>query len=101
MQDSERLQRFKGNGDNLKKEDEEFSSRIFDLLNHPKITKHCMVDAYYYDYSVIPRHLQGKFYRDMYLIYGITEDGEIFSKWVERYDLDSDVKIENGELKRN
>lgn len=43
-------------------------------------------------------NVYGKFYRDMYLLFGITTDGEIISRWVERCDLDSKHNIEDGEV---
>lgn len=80
--------------------DQEFCSRIAALLNHPDIDTYCMVDAFYYDNSVIPQEIIDKHncYRDMYLIYGITTKGEIISKWVERWDLDSDGPILDGKV---
>jgi hypothetical protein len=93
MSESERLQRYQQyeydkSAHDKANEDEVFASKIRALLNDPKLDKYCMVDAYYYDFSVLPKNIQGKFYRDMYLIYGITTDGEMITKWVERYDLD-------------
>lgn len=98
MNESERLQRYiRDKDDEL---DATFAKRIAELLNHPKIDEYCMVDAFYYDYSGIPEEIQEKydFYRDMYLIFGITTEGEIVSGWVDRYDLDSDDPIVNGEI---
>jgi hypothetical protein len=83
MNKSERLERYSQDTD------EEFAAKILTLLNHPNLDKFCMVDAYYYDYSALPEHLKDKFYRDMYLLYGITRDAEIVSKWIERWDLDN------------
>ncbi len=105
MDESERLQSWKENygwdqcSISTMEKDEKLSERIFQLLNDPKIDKYCMVDAYYYDYSVIPEAIKAKnnLYRDTYLIYGITTDGEIVSKWVDRWDLDSSDPIVNGE----
>lgn len=94
MQETERLERYRRNcGDAENKEDadeqdEKFSSRILKLLDDSKLDEYCMGDAYYYDYSVLPESVREKFHRDMYLIFGITTDGEIVSKWVERDDLD-------------
>jgi hypothetical protein len=107
MSNSERMERMTYNYSRYNysreyadKEDVIFEDRIVALLNHPKIDRDCLVDAYYYDYSVIPHIVceEYNFYRDMYLIYGITNDGQIVSKWVERYDLDSDKPIHNGKL---
>jgi hypothetical protein len=94
MDESERLQRYERAEDD--REDRKFSDRIALLLNHPKIDKYCMVDAYYYDFSVIPYEIQqsNNFYRDMYMIFGITTEGQAVTKWVERYDLDSDYALE-------
>jgi hypothetical protein len=101
MSESERLQRYRRECELewVDENDEILANRILLLLNDPKIDKYCMVDAYYYDFSVIPDKIQEKFnfYRDVYLIYGISEDGEIISKWVERYDLDSSDPIVDGE----
>lgn len=99
MSESERLQRFKEKYYDLQiaeQDDDEFKMRIRALLNHPKIDKHCMVDAYYYDFSVIPREIQERLnlWRDVYQIFGITTEGEIVSKWVDRWDLDSFDKVE-------
>lgn len=106
MRDSERLERYK---DNIIRDefcdnwDEIFAERICALLNHADINKFCMVDAKYYDFSEIPHDIYTKLniYRDMYLIYGITDKCEIISKWVERYDLDSDDPIVDGEVVRS
>lgn len=103
MDESERLQRWKENPCDSEKEwaeeiDIALADRIAKLLNDPKIDKYCMVDAYYYDFSVIPHAIREKlqFWRDAYLIFGITNEGEMISKWVDRYDLDSIDPIENG-----
>ena len=106
MQESERLQRLKErcgyseDRDSAEEDDEKFSERIALLLNHPQIDRYCHVDAYYYDFSVIPRDIQEKLniWRDAYLIYGITTEGEIISKWVDRWDLDSNDPIEDGKV---
>ena len=105
MNESERVQRIKENRYHLESheidsDDEAFAGRIISLLNDPKIDKHCMVDAYYYDFSVIPRGIQEKLqlWRDAYLIFGITTDGEIISKWVDRWDLDSCDPIMDGKV---
>ena len=59
-----------------------------------------MVDAYYYDFSVIPNAIQDKLqlWRDAYFIYGITTEGEMISKWVDRWDLDSIDPIVDGKV---
>jgi hypothetical protein len=107
MDESERIQRLKehrcyedSDDRNLNKEDEELAERIFLLLNHPKIDKYCMVDAYYYDFSVIPHKIQEELqlWRDAYLIFGISNEGEIISRWVDRWDLDSDDPIVDGKV---
>ena len=109
MSESERVQRLKehrcyhdsSDGD-LYKEDETLANRIMLLLNDPKVDKYCMVDAYYYDFSVIPREVQQRLqiWRDCYFIYGVNVDGEIVSKWVDRWDLDSDHPIVNGTVEQ-
>ncbi len=104
IDDSERLQRYKEtcgfseNSEDAHENDKELSQRILAFLNNPKLDKYCMVDAFYYDFSTIPHEIKEKnqFWRDMYLLYGITIEGEIVKKWVQRWDLDSDCKIENG-----
>lgn len=106
MDESERLGRFYENvGYSENKEyaikfDSNYSERIFKLLNDPRLDKYSMVDAYYYDYSVIPYVILDKynFYSDQYLIFGITNEAEIISKWVDRYDLDSNDPIVDGKV---
>ncbi len=101
---SERMERlgsynYSKSDEELYEEDDKLCERIRLFLNHSKIDKYCLVDAYYYDFSGLPEHLKGKFYRDMYFLYGITNDAEVITKWVERWDLDSDKSIVNGEVK--
>ena len=104
MDESERLQRyrreFKLEFEWADKNDSDLAERIAGLLNHPQIDKYCMVDAYYYDFSVIPTAIQEKLqlWRDAYLIFGITTEGEIVSKWVDRWDLDSRDPIIEGKV---
>ena len=80
--------------------DKELCNRIRQFLNHDDITEDSLVDAYYYNFSYLPDDLKLVFCRDMYLIYGITETGEIISKWIGRYDLDSEISIVDGKLKK-
>lgn len=94
--DSERLQRHQQN--NTWMSDEEFCERIRLLLNHPDIKKYCMVDAFYYDFSVLPEKIKDMMGRDAYLCFGITKNAEIVSKWVDRYDLDSRHPIVDGNV---
>lgn len=109
MSESERLQRAKRHTNHecddcdVEKDDEELAVRIAELLNHPQIDKYCMIDAYYYDFSVIPRGIQEKLqlWRDCYLIFGITTEGEMVSKWVDRWDLDSTDPIIDGKVMHN
>lgn len=105
MKESERLERYRRNQyrEYLIDEDENLCERIKLLLNHPDIDEQCMVDAYYYDYCMIPEEIMNKnhFVRDMYFIFGITVKGEIVSDWVERYDLDSHKPILNGKVIQN
>ena len=98
MDESERLQRYRDGRENER--DLELADRIAKLLNHPGINEDCMVDAYYYDFSVIPEKIQVdlQLWRDAYLIFGITNQGEIVSKWVDRWDLDSDNEIVDGKV---
>lgn len=104
MDESERILRLKDNRyvefEDADRRDEEFAERIASILNHPQIDKYCMVDAYYYDFSVIPRDIQEKLqlWRDAYLIFGITKEAEIISKWVDRYDLDSQAPVIDGKV---
>ena len=104
MKKSERIQRLRENryldpheADHL---DEVFAARILALLNRTDIDKHCMVDAYYYDFSVIPHGVQGSLnlWKDCYLIFGITYEGEMVSKLVDRRDLDSKDPIVDGNV---
>jgi hypothetical protein len=101
MDESERLQRYKEkhyDSEWAEEVDISLADRIAALLNNPKIDKYCMVDASYYDFSVIPRAIQEKLQlgRDAYLIFGITIEGDLITKWVDRWDLDSIDPIENG-----
>ena len=101
MSETERLQRYKEKRSDLEwaeDVDADLFERIRALLNHPKIDKYCMVDAYYYDFSVIPREIQDKLdlVRDAYLIFGITTEGDMITKWVDRWDLDSNDPIKDG-----
>ena len=104
MGESERIERLKDSlyldSDEACRRDDTFANRIGALLNHPQINKHCMVDAYYYDFSVIPRDIREKLqlWRDCYLLFGITAEGEIVSKWVDRWDLDSNNPIVDGKV---
>ena len=105
--ESERLQRLKQMRylEHLEADevDQEFATRIVQLLNSEKIDKGCMVDAFYYDLSMIPDKIKERFNlcSDSYLIFGITSDGEIISKWVDRWDLDSEDSIVDGKVVRS
>jgi hypothetical protein len=104
MDQSERIERIKDNMyldfDEINQLDDAFADRIAALLNHEKIDRYCMVDAYYYDFSTIPRDIQEKLnlWGDCYLTYGITPEGEMVSRWVLRYDLDSQDPIVDGKV---
>lgn len=103
MSESERLQRYRERVNDIEwavQGDDEIEERIRALLNHPAIDKYCMVDAYYYDFSVIPREIQEKLqlWRDCYLIFGITTEGKMITKWVDRWDLDSSDPIVDGQV---
>jgi hypothetical protein len=102
MDESERLQRYRREYDKelADEDDTKLAERIAALLNHPGIDKYCMVDAYYYDFSVIPHAIQEKLqlWRDTYLIFGITTEGEMITKWVERWDLDNSHPIVDGKV---
>ena len=104
--DSERIERIKflletGDEDWIK-EDEILRDRIIALLNDPRIDDNSVVDAIYHDFSEIPYYVFDNFAiaNDAYLIYGISEDRQIISKWVNRYDLDSIDPIKDGEIIR-
>lgn len=99
MTESERLERWKGGSEDGRQGDDDLlAERIRLLLNHPKISKYCLVDANYYDFSVIPEGIRGRlnFSHDAYMLFGITTEGELVSKWVGRDDLDSDSPIIDG-----
>lgn len=104
MDHSERIQRLKENAyldpEENYRIDEICANRIASLLNNEKIDEFCMVDAYYYDCSVVPHEVQEKMdlWRDCYLIFGITNEGQVVSKWVDRWDLDSDDPIVDGKV---
>ncbi len=80
--------------------DRVLKKRIVDLLNHDDIDETCYVDAEYYDCSVIPSEVKDSINNDAYFLLGKTKKGETISKWVNRWDLDSDDPIENGEVIR-
>lgn len=104
---SERLQRYRDSAYNEEIErinaDDEFCKRIIAFINDPRITSSCMVDAYYYDFSVIPQKIQEdlQLWRDQYFVFGISDNGDFISKWVERYDLDSDYLIVDGKVTKD
>jgi hypothetical protein len=106
MDQSERLQRYKtectryDTQEWAEENDSSLANRIAAFLNHPQIDESCMVDAYYYDFSVIPREIQERLqlWRDSYLIFGITTEGEMITKWVDRWDFDSSDPIVDGKL---
>jgi hypothetical protein len=104
MDESERILRIKDcryrEKEEIDRMDETLANRIFSLLNHPEIDAHCMVDAYYYDYSVIPDAIRDvlNLCRDAYLIFGITTKGHLVCKWVDRWDLDSDDPVVDGKV---
>lgn len=104
MDKSERIERRWENHDldveEIDRLDDLFADRIAALLNHDKINKHSMVDAYYYNYSAIPWNLRESLnlFRDSYLLFGITTEAEIVFKWVDRWDLDSDDPIVDGKV---
>lgn len=80
--------------------DEELALRIQSFLNHPQIDEFCMVDAYYYDLCEIPDAVRGahNIWCDCYMIFGITTEGEMITKWVDRWDLDSNDPIVDGKI---
>jgi len=72
--------------------DDEFSKRIWELLGSREDIFVSDCDAVYFDFSVIPSKVQQELqlWRDHYLIYGVTQQGEFASKWVDRWELDGD-----------
>jgi len=99
--ESERLERVKRSNLHIyerDKDDEILRERIFKLLNDSSLKSYNYVDAYYYDFSALPDKLKGKFYRDMYLLFGINDLAQIVTKWVERYDLDSHHSVIDGKV---
>lgn len=49
------------------------------------------VDAFYFDYSVLPDSAkEHKMYRDSYLLYGVTDKGEVITKWEDRWEFDKE-----------
>lgn len=91
MSESERLERYCRNysGDESS-EDEKFRLKLVSLLG---LEKDDFADAYYYDFSVIPYNIREEygFCRDMYFVFGINKNGQLISKWIERYDVDKNL----------
>lgn len=87
---SERAERFVDRGKyHWFNEDAELYHRIHKLLGSPKHVYPCDCDAVYFDCSVLPP-TNCPLTRDAYLIYGVTEQGTFISKWIDRWELDSD-----------
>ena len=107
MMEGERLLRFKENryieNNHAENADDELCKRIISFINDPRIDSTCFVDAFYYDFSVIPRKIQEELnlWRDQYFVFGISDEGDFISKWVERWDLDSDYEIVDGKVTKN
>lgn len=85
----ERLERFEHES---YYEDEKFCKKLWSHLGSRDDIFYKDVDALYFDYSGLPEHIKDKAYRDQYLVYGITDQGEFVSKWVERWELDKPKK---------
>lgn len=106
MNESERMLRLTENRyqefEEADRADRILAERIIALLNHPKIDKHSIVDAFYYDSCEIPDDIQKKLklWRDQYLVFGITSEATLISKWVDRWDLDSEYPIVDGKVIR-
>ena len=101
MMYSERLERIKPYyNEDVCNDDAALATRIRLLLNNPLVDEGCPVDAYYYDFSAIPRDIQEELnlWRDAYLIYGVTTAGTLVSRWVDRWDLDSNDPIVDGKV---
>lgn len=80
--------------------DEKLAKKIWGFLGERKDMHYDDVDALYFDYSVIPRHLQGwekgQFSRDAYMLFGITENGEVITHWIDRWELDKAEEKQDG-----
>lgn len=73
------------------KEEEEvlkFCKRIWEFLGSRNDIYPSDCDALYFDFSVLPRKVQEEMRRDAYLIFGITDQGEFVSQWIDRWELD-------------
>ncbi len=104
---SERLQRFQNTlkcGTTVDalleaiEKDKIFVRRILDLLNNADVDETWVVDAVYhmYTYDDLSEETSEVLYRNSYLLEGKTKCGDYISKWVKKYDLDSDAPIKNG-----
>ena len=68
------------------KEDVLLAQKIWALLGSRFDMHWGDCDAMYFDFSVIPRHLNLS--RDAYFIFGITENAEFVSQWIDRWEFD-------------
>lgn len=97
MLESERLERMNNCRFDELYSDHKICDRLCALL---QVDVHdiTVIDGAYYDFSVLPEDELGNkiMFRDAYLIYAITNDGKYLSKWVDRWDLDSDSPIIDG-----
>lgn len=82
---SERLERYQEGRGHL---DEEFAKSIWNHLGSRKDLYWDDCDACYYDGSVAPEEARALKIWDCYLIYGVTEKGEIIKHWIARWELD-------------
>ena len=68
--------------------DQQLCKKIWVLLGSPNNVYLYNCDALYFDFSVIPKNAERS--RDSYLIFGITDQGEFISKWIDRWELDEE-----------
>lgn len=98
IMESERLERLDQNRFNEEYyDDRKFCDRLCAFL---EIDPHdcTLVDAAYFDFSVLPEDQYGHkiMSRDAYLVFCIKDNGEYLSRWIDRWDLDSDDPIIAG-----
>jgi hypothetical protein len=94
MNESERLQRhkeysYRKSQEQKDEDDTDFTKKLCLILNQSCCYELALVDALYYDFSMLPDHLKGTFHTDMYLVYGITYSGDMVSTWATRAQVDS------------
>ncbi len=80
---SERVERYGKSWTNI---DDDFSKKIWKLLGERKDVYHGYCDAVYFDFSVIPKHVNAQ--RDMYFLFGLTDNAEFVTMWIDRWEFD-------------